>query len=286
MEPESYFDIVDRESVPGGHSWVIKEKLTIADGNGEGSVFLKRTSATESAALEAANQVQDGTAIPTLIQSGTDSRGHWIAIPFYPGRPPETEAAIPQNVAATLATMHAQYLDSEPLGALPLVGPEWVPALCAVPRLEQLVRDGRSALAPILEHIRSWSDHPVLSETLSSQPRTLLHGDVHRNNVIAADQAGHLVDWEGARFGMAMLDLPTLGGPGSPGHEQYGRTWRALTGEDTASLAWQRGYLAAIVCINVKYITFAARNFGDHRAAQMLDEAANALTRLEQLPCQ
>jgi len=53
VEPESYFEIVHRKPVQGGHSWVIKEKLTVADDGGEQSVLLKRTTATEVAALEA-----------------------------------------------------------------------------------------------------------------------------------------------------------------------------------------------------------------------------------------
>jgi len=184
--------------------------------------------------------------------------------------------AIPPNVDETLATMHAHYLEADLVAQIPRVGPEWVPALCAVPRLEQIVRDGRSALAPILERVQSWADHPDLRETLASQRRTLIHGDVHRNNIIASAQTGHLVDWESARFAMPMLDLPTFGGPGTPGHEKYCETWRAQTGEDTASPAWQRGYLAAVVCVNVAYMTFAARNFGDQRAAQMLHDAVNS----------
>ncbi len=94
-----------------------KEKLRVAvteaGVDGELTVFLKRTSLTEVVALRAANRLSDATAIPQLLRSGQDSRGHWIAIPFYPGQPASTETAIPENVAETLAAMHAYYLNSE-----------------------------------------------------------------------------------------------------------------------------------------------------------------------------
>lgn len=104
---------------------------------------------------------------------------------------------------------------------------------------------------------------------------------MHRNNVIVTERTGRLVDWEVAQYGMPMLDLITLGGPGSRGHERYSAAWRALTGEDTASPAWRRGYLAATVGVKVKYLTFAARNFGDSHATRMLEDATRALAELE-----
>lgn len=254
--------------------------------DGELTVFLKRTSPTEIVTLRAANRVPGATAIPRLIRSGRDALGHWIAMPFYQGQPASTETAIPDNVAESLAAMHAHYLDSGYLDSgtpetIPVIDTDWWRGVCELRRLQQLARAGRPALHPIIDRVRSWSDRPAILDMLASLPRTLLHGDVHRNNVLVNDHTGQLVDWGGAHYGMPLLDLVTLGGPGSRGYERYAATWHALTGEDTASPAWRRGYLAATVCSKVSYLTFGARHFGDHRAARMLDEAARALTDLE-----
>jgi hypothetical protein len=123
---------------------------------------------------------------------------------------------------------------------------------------------------------------PVLLDTLASQPRTLLHGDVHRNNVIVTEGTGRLVDWEGARYGMPMLDLITSEGlvaPGTSGTRRLGAHWPVRTLPHLR----RRGYLAATVCHNVGYLTFAARHFGDDHATRMLDDATCALTELERM---
>jgi aminoglycoside phosphotransferase (APT) family kinase protein len=120
-----------------------------------------------------------------------------------------------------------------------------------------------------------------LLTALADLPRTLLHGDVHRNNVIVDEHIGRLIDWGGAAYGMPLLDLVTPGPPGSRGYERYAARWRALTGESTTSAAWRRGYLTATVCTKVMYLAFAARHFGDSAAIKMFDTAARALAELE-----
>jgi hypothetical protein len=95
LSPESCFDIVAREAVLGGQRSAAKEKLRIVvndDGvEREQTVLLKWTSPAEAVALRAASGVTGTTAIPRLIRSGRDSRGSWIAIPFYSGRSRATQ---------------------------------------------------------------------------------------------------------------------------------------------------------------------------------------------------
>jgi hypothetical protein len=283
MEPEACFDIIERAQVEGGQNSLVKQKLRVADGEGgrEQNVLVKRTSLTEVAALEAANRVPGATAFPPLIRSGHDSRGHWIAIPFYPGQPPATERDIPENVAESLAAMHAHYLDSGPPEWTTVIDAEWWRRACDQQKVQRFADSGRPALQPIVDRIRGWSDQPVVIDTLATQPRTLLHGDVHRNNVVVTGDSGRLVDWESGLYGMPQLDLITLGGPGSPGYERYAAIWRALTGQDTAAPEWRRGWLVATVCVQLKYLPRGARVSGDDHAQHMLDTAARALAELE-----
>lgn len=278
LSPESCFDIVAREPVAGGQISAAKEKLRIIDSEGELTVLLKRTSPAEVVALRAANQVPAATAIPPLIRSGRDSHGDWIAIPFYTGDPAPTETDIPDNVVESLAAVHAHYLNSVPDKAIPVRDTNWWKAGCGQPRLREF---GRPALQPIIEAVQSWSTHREMLEALTEMPRTLLHGDVHRNNVIVDERSGHLVDWGGASYGIPLIDLITPGPPGSRGYERYAATWKALTGETTESTAWRRAYLAATVCVKVAYLPFVARNFGDTAALRRFEEAAHALTELE-----
>lgn len=287
VEPEDCFDIIDGEPVEGGHSTTSKERLRIAvveDGRRrERSVLLKRTSAAEVEVLQAVNGVPGATAVPPLLRSGCDSRGHWIAIPYYSGQPASTEAAIPANVAESLAALHAHFLDSGPLETATPIDERWWRAACEQPRLQQFADDGRPALRQLVERVHGWSDHPAILDALAGLPRTLLHGDVHRNNVIVDDDTGRLVDWESGLYGIPQLDLVTLGGPASPGHERYATTWRALTGQDTAAPEWRRGWLVATACFELKYLPRGARVSGDAQAQRMVDEAGEALGELERM---
>ena len=280
--PESCFDILAREPVFGGQSSSTKEKLRVVDTEAgidrELTVLLKRTLPAEVEALRAANRVPEAAAVPQLIRSGRDSRGDWIAIPFYPGIPAPTETDIPDNVVESLAEVHAHFLNSGAPETIPVCDGNWWKASCAQHRLRQL---GRASLQPIVEAVQSWSAHRSILDALTELPRTLLHGDVHRNNVIVNGNAGQLIDWGGAAYGIPLLDLITPGPPGSRGYERYAATWQALTGESTTSPAWRRGYLTATVCSKVMYLAFAARHFGDAVAMSMFDTAARALTELE-----
>lgn len=282
LSPESCFDIVAREPVERGQAAAPKEKLRVivhdAGVDSEQTILLKRTVRAEVMALRAANRVPAAEAIPRLIQSGRDSPGDWIAIPYYTGTPAPTEIEIPDNVIDSLAAVHAHYLGCDQLDGIPVRDADWWRSRCAQPRLRQLDRPG---LRPIFETLDAWASHPLILEQLSELPQTLLHGDFHRNNVIVDGTTGHLVDWGGAAYGIPMLDLVTPGPPGSRAYERYTAKWRELTGESTTSSGWQRGYLAATVCTKVDYLSFAARNFGDTAALRMFDIAADALRRLE-----
>ncbi|MBO0882994.1 MAG: phosphotransferase [Mycobacterium sp.] len=267
-----------REPVLGGQRSAAKEKLRIVESDRELTVLLKWTSPAEVVALRAASSVPRTTAIPRLIQSGRDSRGDWIAVPFYTGEPARTETTIPDNVMDSLAAVHAHYLNSAPLGAIPVRDGTWWKARCAQPRLRQL---GRPSLQPIIEVVQSWSSHRLIVEALTELPRTLLHGDVHRNNVVVSNHTGRLIDWGGAAYRLPQLDVITPGPLGSRGFERYASAWQALTGESTAGASWQRGYLAATVCNKVDYLGFVARNFGDDAARARFETAARALSELE-----
>lgn len=279
--PESCFDILAREPVTGGQVASRKEKLRVRIDGTERDVLLKRTGEAEVLALRAAQQVPAASAIPPLIGSGRDADGDWIAIPFYAGGPAAAETDLPDNVVESLAAAHAFFLDSPAPPGIPVRDAQWWVAACAQHRLREL---DRASLRPVIEAVRSWSAHRCILDALGELPRTLLHGDVHRNNVVVERATGRLVDWGGAAFGIAACDLITPGPPGSGGYERYTSRWEELTGERATSPAWRRGYLVATVCTKVSYLSFAARNFGDAAALRMFAVAAEALVELEGMP--
>lgn len=281
LSPESCFDIVAREPVERGQRTAAKEKLRVVLDGRELTLLLKWTAPAEVAALRAANRVPGTTAIPQLVRSGRDSRGDWIAIPFYTGDPAPTETDIPDNVMDSLAAVHAHYLKSGPFEEIPVCDGNWWKGCCTQWGLRKL---DRPSLRPIIEAIDGWSSHPLMIAALTEMPRTLLHGDMHRNNVVVNGHTGRLIDWGGAKYGIPLLDLITPGPPGSRGYERYAAAWPELTGESTTAPAWRRGYLVATVCVKITYLGFVARNFGDAAAIERFNMAAAALNELERSP--
>lgn len=145
---------------------------------------------------------------PQLIRSGRDDRGDWIVLPFYDGDPAPSETAIPDNVPESLAAVHAQYLNCDPPAAVPSHDADWWRASCRQHRLRQL---GHPSLQPVVDAVASWANHSAILAALTELPRTLLHGDVHRNNVLVDGHAGHLIDWGGAAYGLPHVDLVAAG---------------------------------------------------------------------------
>ncbi|HVX45935.1 MAG TPA: aminoglycoside phosphotransferase family protein [Mycobacteriales bacterium] len=276
VSPEAYFDILAREPVTGGQASLRKERLRVPGAE----LLLKRTGPAEVVALRAAQRVPEASAVPRLVGSGRDGDGDWIALPFYGNGPAADETDLPDNVVDSLAAVHAFFLDSGAPAEIPVRDADWWVAACAQHRLGEL---DRAVLRPVVDTVRSWSTRRSIRTALDELPRTLLHGDVHRNNVVFDGPIGRLVDWGGAAYGIPAFDLVTPGPPGSPAYERYAARWEALTGQSAAEPAWRRGYLAATAGTKISYLSFAARNFGDAAALRMFETAADALRELERL---
>ena len=273
--------IVSRAPVSGGHSDATKERVHVVVTDEAGEVeqiaLLKRTSEAEISALRRASAVPDATAVPRVIAAGADADGSWVMLPFYDGRPAEDETLLPRNVLETLARLHAHYLDRPLPGRLPVVDSGWWRAKCAV-SAERLHALGRPATSALAREVTALRDEQRVVEALDTLPRTLLHGDVHRNNVLVDERGrGMLVDWGGALVGAPALDIANLGGPAGDAYRTYVDTWESLTGERLGDAAWRRSRLAATVWANVKYLAFAAKVFGDDTARSMWGAATAAL---------
>lgn len=285
----SRIEVVSRERLSGGFSTATKDRLRIVvNDHGrrvEQIALLKRTSsAVEVSALRAAGQVPSAAAIPRIIDSGADEDGYWVLIPFYSGSSPESETLIPENVVESLARMHVHHLERPLPDDVPVVDSSWWKAKCAV-SVERLTALRRPATRTLAARVTAFGDEPHIIDALEELPRTLLHGDVHRNNVLVDEHGtGHLIDWGGALVGTPALDIVNLGPPGSSAYRTYVDTWETLTGQGLDHAAWWRSYLVATVCINVKYVAFAARMFGDHTAESMLRQATEALEKLDTDP--
>lgn len=245
----------------------------------------KQASAHEIAGLRAAQLLRpDATAIPELVAWGDD----WLITPLAPGFPLADAAAPPASLFDSLAALHARFQGGEGLpGAIPRVSPQWWRSLSqhwVAPALREHASrhppETTERAQSLIARAATW---PAAAETLAALPATLLHGDVHRANVLADGDRAVLIDWGSSRVGPAALDLANLVPAGSAAVIRYASTWRQLTGGPLPAQTLELGYRWAALQIPVQYLpwTAAYRPSSDYTAA--LDQIDEALTQLTQV---
>ncbi|WP_165553939.1 aminoglycoside phosphotransferase family protein [Kribbella capetownensis] len=286
----SGIEIISREPVTGGFSGAPKFSLRVAMNQYgrriERTVLVKHTSQLEISATQAAATVAGADAVPEIIETGTDELGPYLMTAFYDAEPAANEASLPANAIQTLARVHVHYLDESPPQSIPVVDAAWWRAKCDV-SMQRLAAIDRSVPNELIPHVAALQHDPRITSLLDQLPRTLLHGDVHHNNVLVDEnQTGHIIDWGGALVGTPALDIANLGGPASSGYQTYVDTWRHLTGRNLdTDPDWNTSYLLATVWINIKYLAFAAKIYGDTKAQDMMRTALDALSQLGPTPC-
>jgi aminoglycoside phosphotransferase len=281
-------DVVDRLPVVGGYSSSLVERLELLvrlpdGGTDKLAVLRKRATDAEVAALRALAEVTGATALPQLLAAGTDADGRWVMTPFYAGSTLRTEADVSDEVIASLARLHAHYVGVNVRG-LPVVDRELWRGICShvSMRLSGLLTDDQlRAPMALVDRVR---DDPVLLRALERLPRTLVHGDIHANNLLVdGSGASKIIDWGNARLGPAMLDLASISAPDRPSFALYAEAWADATGEVLARRAMYVGFLWATVYVNTGYLGFAAQRLGLDVVTQMIERAEEALAGLEQV---
>jgi len=187
----------------------------------------------------------------------------WLVLPFVDAPALGAAEPVPERVWRTLATVHAHWLGKRPRG-IPVVDAAWWAALCdraLVAVRGGLARTGEREFADAEQALLAWRADPAITDRLARLPRTLVHGDAHRGNVLGDT----LIDWGNARVAPAALDLATLRAQGAVPPpwfaEPPGRDW-------------------ADVHVHVQYLGFAADHLGAARVGEMIATATTARARL------
>ncbi|MBA3339067.1 MAG: aminoglycoside phosphotransferase family protein [Geodermatophilaceae bacterium] len=251
----------------------------------ERSVVLKRGSAAEIAALRALAVVV-GVDRPRLIAAGRDGVGDWLLMPCYDGSPVADGAELPEEVWDTLGRVHAHWLRRRPRG-LPVVDARWWQAL-AEQRIAPALRGAAARCAdpsgdPIFESgaraVTNWARDRRLLAALALLPKTLVHGDPHRGNLLWASGSVTIIDWGNAKVAPAGLDLAVLKAQGAIPSAAYRRRLVAVRGQDDERILDVERHWAD-VSVHVAYLGFAADHLGAGRVAEMIETAAAALNLL------
>lgn len=193
----------------------------------------------------------------------------WLVLPFVDAPPLADGAPVPDAVWRVLARVHAHWLRNRPR-SLPVVDGPWWAALCdrtLVAVRGGLARTGDPAFTAAVRALESWRDDPRILRALVVLPRTLVHGDPHRGNILGDT----LIDWGNARVAPAGLDLAVLRAQGAAVPPLY-------TALVHRSPAWERHWADAHV--NVQYLGFAADHLGAARVAEMVAAASTSLELL------
>jgi Phosphotransferase enzyme family len=257
-------------------------RLHLAGGQPPLDLVRKDAPGHEAAGLRAAQAVRPrARAVPELVDWGDG----WLVTPLVPGSPLDWGDPVPADVFDSLALLHARYQGGAGLvAAIPRITPAWWQRLC-----QDWVTPGLCAHAArhppgVTARARALVDQaaasPAAAALLTRLPLTLLHGDVHPGNVIAADGRATLIDWGSSRAGPAALDLANLIAPGSPEAARYAWAWQQATGTPLPAGVLGDGFRWAALQIPVQYLpwTVAHRTTADVGAT--LDEIGRALGQL------
>ena len=147
-----------------------------------------------------------------------------------------------------------------------MVDAAWWAALCdrtLVAVRGGLARTGEREFAAAESALLAWRADPAITDCLARLPRTLVHGDAHRGNVLGDT----LIDWGGARVAAPRGARP--GDAAGPGRRPAAVVSRSLLGADWAD-----------VHVHVQYLGFAADHLGAARVGEMNATAAAARARL------
>ncbi|MFD2081210.1 phosphotransferase family protein [Actinopolymorpha cephalotaxi] len=282
--------VVRRTPITNGYSSPSVERLDLLIEMGDGTavkrqVLRKHATEAEVTVLRALRDVTDtrASALPRLLADGTDAAGPWVVLPFYPGNAPASEADVSDDVLESLAVVHVRHVNAT-LPGLPVVdGTWWDNGFRHVDRRLSELLPFASEPAPLheaLDLVRSLRGDPLLVRTPERLSRTLVHGDIHANNILAGPAGAKIIDWGAGTLGPAMLDLANLVAPGSPRFAVYVEAWEATAGRALDLPRANLEYQWATACVNIKYLGFAAHHLGGDAVREMLRRARGALDAL------
>ena len=255
--------------------------LHLTGSHGALELVRKEAPAHEIAGLRAAQAVRpEATAIPELVEWGSD----WLITPLAPGSPLASDGAVPANLYATLASLHARYHGGTGLpAAIPRVTAAWWQALCREwvdPRLrEHSARHPPATTARALAVINRAANLPAASAVLAELTPTLLHGDVHAGNVLVDTGRATLIDWGSCRVGPAALDLANLVPAESASVARYARKWQELSAQPLTD-AIELGYRWAALQIPVQYLPWTAAHLATRDVEAALNRIEQALDQM------
>lgn len=266
--------VVGRAPLAGGY---VADAVTRVDLDPAPAVVIKRTTAVEVAAMRAV-AVVPGVDRPRLLAAGPD----WIVTPYYPGPVLAEGPYVPDEVWTALARVHAHWLRKRPRG-IPVADGAWWRALCVERILPHVraahERTGDTRFLAVASSLVEWAEDPAMHAALAALPRTLVHGDAHRGNVLLAAGGAVLIDWGNAKVAPPGLDLPVLHAQGAVDDSPYRRALAELVGELPADLAAMQSHCAELWA-NVSYLGFAADHLGPARVEELHMAAHAALTRV------
>jgi hypothetical protein len=248
--------VLARAPLSGGYVAASVEKLDLDVDGQERAVVLKVAGPVEVAAMRAVAVVAGA---PKALAIGPG----WLVLPFVDAPALGAAEPVPEPVWRTLAAVHAHWLGKRPRG-IPVVDAAWWAALCdrtLVAVRGGLARTGEREFAAAEQALLAWRTDPVITDCLARLPRTLVHGDAHRGNVLGDT----LIDWGNARVAPAALDLATLRAQGAVPPPWFAE----LQGRDWAD-----------VHVHVQYLGFAADHLGAARVGEMIATATAARERL------
>ncbi|MFR9800803.1 phosphotransferase [Pseudonocardia sp. RS010] len=264
-------EVTGRTPLSGGYAAAQVERIDLRVGDRTMPVVVKPAAAVEVAAMRAV-AVVEGVGAPRMLHPDP------LVLTWVDGDPAAEGGPVPADVWRTLARVHRHWLRKRARG-IPVVDAAWWAALCErtlVALRGAARRTGEAEYERAAGPVAEWAADPRIRAALALLPRTLCHGDPHRGNMLGtASTQWALIDWGNARMAPAGLDLAVLEAQGRSDDAAYRAEAPALPGQLAAvEREWARAH------VHVQYLGFAADHLGAARVAEMIETAAESLSRL------
>ncbi|GAA2903541.1 hypothetical protein GCM10010472_72220 [Pseudonocardia halophobica] len=259
-------EVVGRSPLAGGYVAEGVERVDLRVGDRPLSVVVKPADPVEVAAMRAV-AVVEGVVAPRMLHPDP------LVLTWVDGEPAAEGDPVPAEVWRTLARVHRHWFRKRARG-IPVVDAAWWAALCErtlVAVRGAARRTGEAEYERAAGLVAEWATDPRIRAALTLLPRTLCHGDPHRGNLLGTA----LIDWGNARMAPAGLDLAVLEAQGTSDDAAYHAEAPALSGPLAAvEREWARAH------VHVQYLGFAADHLGAARVVEMIETAAESLSRL------
>ncbi len=254
--------------IEGSRSYVYE---VFVDDDTESRFVAKMSNRAEIRALEA--MARDGiVGVARVVVSDLSTDPAMLIMPSYPGEHGQF-GSMPSRAIDTLARIHVHFANEGHLGGFDDLS---IDELFGWAFGDMSIYE--PGLVAKMDSIRDAID--VFRSMIERLPRTLVHWDMHPDNVLASGDDAVIIDWEHASVGPPLIDLTNMIDWGSRGFRTYAERIEYYSGRPFDWVEKRQEFDWCAAMTTIRYMWVPARGGNQSRASEMADAVIRHLDRL------